>query len=73
MRHWEDGQISWAIKRHGGEEFIWIKKLVEQKITVFLWGLCSLFYLILKPVLFTIRTFLWSFRKKPRGSIKAAL
>jgi glycosyltransferase involved in cell wall biosynthesis len=64
MRHWKDGKSSWAIKSHGGEEFIWITKFLEQKITDILWGLCSLFYLILKPVLFTSRTLLWPVRRK---------
>ena len=64
MRHWKDGKSSWAIKSHGGEEFIWITKFLEQKITDILWGLCSLFYLILKPVLFTIRALLWPIRRK---------
>lgn len=64
MRHWEDGESSWMLKKHGGEEFIWITKFLEEKITEILWGLCCLFYLILKPVLFTIRIFLWPIRRK---------
>jgi hypothetical protein len=37
---------------------------MEQKATDFLWGLCNWFYLILKPILFTIRTILWPIRQK---------
>jgi glycosyltransferase involved in cell wall biosynthesis len=64
MRHWEEGQSSWVVKRHGGEEFIWLTKTLEESVTSFLWKLCSLFYLLLKPVLFTVRLFLWPWRKK---------
>jgi hypothetical protein len=64
MRHWEDGISSWAIKRHGGEEFIWITKFIEQKITDLLWGLCGIFYVILKLVLLIARTFLLPVRRK---------
>ncbi len=56
--------LSLFIKRQGGEEFIWIMKFLEQKITDVLCGIYGLFYLILMPFLFTVRAFLWPIRRK---------
>lgn len=64
MRHWEGGTSSWQVKRHGGEEFLWLTRHFEDLLTGVFWKLCGLFYLILKPVLFAARTLLWPFRKR---------
>jgi glycosyltransferase involved in cell wall biosynthesis len=63
VRHWGKGQSSWRVKKHGGEEFIWLTNTLENLVTGLLWKLCGLFYLCLKPVLFTARTILWPWRK----------
>jgi hypothetical protein len=68
MRHWEGGTSLWKTKKHGGEDFIIISKFfggpVEILVDQILWKICSLLYLFLKPILFTIRTLLWPFRRK---------
>lgn len=64
-RHWEGGRSAWLLKRHGGEEFIWITQTLENLVASALWKLCGLFYLCLKPLLFMVRTLLWPFRRKP--------
>ena len=68
MRHWEGGTSLWKTKKHGGEDFIFISKFfggpVEILVDQILWKICSLLYLFLKPILFTIRTLLWPIRRK---------
>ena len=68
MRHWKGGASSWAIKKHGGEDFIIITKFfgapVEIIVDQIIWKICSIIYLFIKPALFSIRTLLWPIRRK---------
>lgn len=64
IRHWENGSASWRLRTHGGEEMLWITRALEDTVSAILWKLCGLFYLVLKPVLFAVRTLLWPWRKK---------
>jgi hypothetical protein len=68
MRHWEGGQSNWKLNSHGGNEFIWLTKILGVQLDSLseniLWRACGWIYLFIKPFYFFIRLFLWPFRRK---------
>ncbi len=61
VRRWHDGQATWEVEKHGGQELIWLTRQLEDRL---MGAFLFVFYAFFKAVLFSVRTVLWPVRGK---------